>query len=165
MTVALYPGSFDPITKGHLDIIQRASAQFEHLIVAIMENPEKHYFFDANQRQAMIQECITGLTNVTVMIGSGLTVDFAKANHATVLIRGVRAVSDYEYELQQAIANHSLDDTIETFFMVSRPEYSFLSSSIAKQIAYYGGDVSNLIPEPIKARFERRMKAQRENKQ
>ena len=164
MTVALYAGSFDPITKGHLDIIERASRQFDTLIVAIMENPEKHYFFDVDQRKKMIESCIHGLTNVTVKIGSGLTVEFAKANHATVLIRGIRAVSDYEYELQQAIANQSIDENMETFFMVSRPQYSFLSSSIAKQIAYYGGDVSKLIPGEIMDVFEQRMKTYRENR-
>lgn len=164
MTVALYAGSFDPITKGHLDIIERASKQFDQLIVAIMENPDKHYFFDVNQRKDMIESCIHGLTNVNVLIGHGLTVEFAKANHATVLIRGIRAVSDYEYELQQAIANQSIDETIETFFMVSRPQYSFLSSSIAKQISYYGGDVSKLIPQEIMDIFEKRMKTYREKR-
>ena len=162
MTVALYAGSFDPITKGHVDVIARAARQFDHLIVAIMENPEKHYFFDVDQRKAMILDSIHGLTNVSVMIGNGLTVEFAKAHGASVLIRGIRAVSDYEYEMQQAIANQSLDETIETFFLISRPQYSFLSSSIAKQIAYYGGDVSNLIPEAIMDRFMERMKRYKE---
>ena len=164
MTVALYAGSFDPITKGHVDIIERAARQFDRLIVAIMENPQKHYFFDVDQRKTMIEDSIRGLTNVSVMIGSGLTVEFAKANGAGVLIRGIRAVSDYEYEMQQAIANQSLDDTIETFFLISRPQYSFLSSSIAKQIAYYGGDVSNLIPEAIVDRFKDRIKRHKEGK-
>lgn len=153
MSKAAYPGSFDPITKGHLDIIERASHVFDEVFVIIMRNPSKHYVFSEQQRKAMIEKCIGKYSNVKVIIGSGLTVDFASSIGCNVLIRGIRAVSDYEFELQQATANFTLNPNIETFLMVSRPEYSFLSSSLAKQIAAFNGDVSSCIPQEIMEEF------------
>jgi pantetheine-phosphate adenylyltransferase len=149
MTKAMYPGSFDPITIGHLDIIKRASKLFEELYIVIMVNPKKNYTFDENQRKSFIEECIKDLENVKVIIGEGLTVNMAKSLDCGVLIRGIRAVVDYEYELQQATTNMILNQDIETVFLVSRPEYSFLSSSIAKEIARYGGDTTDFIPGEI----------------
>lgn len=163
MNIAAYPGSFDPITKGHLDIIERASKIVDELVVVIMENPVKKYMFTEQERLAMIQQCVKQYPNVKVVIGSGLTVDFAQSIGAKVLIRGIRAVSDYEYELQQASANQTLNPSIETLFMVSRPEYSFLSSSIAKQIAMYDGNVDACIPEVISDLFWNKVKQLRKD--
>ncbi len=149
MKIAIYPGTFDPITNGHLNIIKRASKNFDSIIVSIMENIRKKPTFSVEERKKMIEACLTGLDNVKVEIGSGLTVDFARKHGAGVIIRGIRAVADYEYELQQATTNMQLDDSVETVFYVARPEFSFLSSSVAKEVAYNGGDIEKFIPEEI----------------
>lgn len=149
MKTACYPGTFDPITNGHLDIIRRASKMFDEVVVTIMVNPKKRVTFTDENRKEMIEKCTTNLSNVKVVIGSGLTVEFAKSINATAIIRGIRAVADYEYELQQATANMMLNDQIETLFFVARPEFSFLSSSVAKEIAINGGDISKFIPNEI----------------
>lgn len=149
MSIACYPGSFDPITNGHLDIIRRASKMFDEVYVTIMVNPKKKVTFSQEERKEMIEKCVANLKNVKVVIGQGLTVDFAKQLGAVSLIRGIRAVADYEYELQQATANMMLNDEIESIFFVARPEYSFLSSSVAKEIAINGGDISKFIPSEI----------------
>ena len=154
MSKAVYPGSFDPITKGHLDIIERASKIFDELVVVIMQNSCKQSVFDQDQRVAMIEKCIAHLPNVSVQVGSGLTVDYSKSINANVLIRGIRAISDYEYELSQASANQMLNPEIETLFMIARPQYSFISSSIAKEIVRYNGDVSGCIPSCIIDEFK-----------
>lgn len=150
MIKAIYPGSFDPITKGHLDIIKRASKLFDEVVVALMVNPKKNCTFDEATRVKMIELCTSDLANVSVVVDHGLTVDLVKKIHAQVVIRGIRAVVDYEYELQQATANMMLDDSIETLFFVAKPEYSFLSSSVAKEIASNKGDISKFIPSQIK---------------
>jgi len=147
---AMYPGTFDPITNGHLDVIKRSSKLFDELIIVIMVNTKKNCTFDAETRKAMIEKCIAGLSNVKVEIGTGLTVDYAKKLGCKALIRGIRAVADYEYELSQATTNMMLDNEIETVFLVAKPEFSFLSSSVAKEIAHFNGDISMFIPEPIK---------------
>lgn len=147
-----YPGTFDPITKGHLDIIERASKQFDEVVVLVMSNPNKKSLFSKDERKELIEntlEEVGGLQNVKVVVGDGLTVEMAKELGATALIRGIRAVSDYEYELQQATANMVLDENIETIFMIAKPKYSFLSSSIVKEIAHYDGDISEFIPSCI----------------
>lgn len=149
MIKAIYPGTFDPITVGHLDVIKRASKIYDKLIVAVMENNKKNCTFTEVERKAMIEKCVKDLPNVKVVIGDGLTVEFAKKNNCNVIIRGIRAVSDYESELALATANMSLDEKIETVFMVAKPELSFLSSSIAKEIASFNGDISSYIPKPI----------------
>lgn len=149
MIKAIYPGTFDPITVGHLDVIKRASKIYDKLIVAVMENNKKNCTFTEVERKVMIEKCIKDLPNVQVVVGDGLTVDFAKKNKCNVIIRGIRAVSDYESELALATANMSLDNKIETVFMVAKPELSFLSSSIAKEIASFNGDISSYIPKPI----------------
>jgi pantetheine-phosphate adenylyltransferase len=149
---ACYPGTFDPITNGHLDVIERASRMFEEVDVLIMRNPRKSCAFSEEERKALIERCVQQLpaaNRIKVMIGSGLTVDFAERIGAGSIIRGIRAVSDYEYELQQATANQMLNESIETLFFIARPEYSFLSSSVVKEIALNGGDVSKLVPSVI----------------
>ena len=150
MIKALYPGSFDPLTNGHLDVIKRASAIFDQLEVVIMTNPNKSFTFSVDERIAMIKSIITKFPNVTVSAQSGLTVDYAQSVGATVLVRGIRAVMDYEYELQQATANMILNPAIETVFLLTHPQWSFLSSSVVKQVALNKGDLSGFIPPEIK---------------
>ncbi|MDO4701417.1 MAG: pantetheine-phosphate adenylyltransferase [Erysipelotrichaceae bacterium] len=146
---ALYPGSFDPITKGHIDIIERACKMYEEVVVAIMTNPKKQATFSQEKRKEWIEKSTAHLKNVKIIVGSGLTIDLAKRLNIHVLIRGIRAVADYEYELQQATTNMMLDHEIETVFLVAKPEFSFLSSSVAKEVASYQGDIRNMIPEEI----------------
>lgn len=149
MTKAIYPGSFDPITVGHLDIIKRAANTFDELYVAIMQNPDKNCTFTPDERKKMIEKCCKNIKNVKVVIDEGLTVELAEKLNCNILIRGIRAVTDYEAELALASANMMLNNKIETYFLVAKPELSFLSSSAAKTIARYGGDISNFIPKPI----------------
>ncbi len=149
MKIAMYPGTFDPLTVGHLDVIKRSSALFDHVYVVIMENKNKKVTFTAEERFQMILKVIDEFDNVSALIGEGLTVDYAKKIGATVLIRGIRAVMDYEYELQQATANMILSPEIETVFLLTRPEYSFMSSSAVKEIAINNGDLTSFVPEAI----------------
>lgn len=150
MIKALYPGSFDPITNGHLDVIERASKLFDTLEVVIMNNPNKKTTFSVEERLDMLHRVITRFPNVTCSAQEGLTVDYAKRVGAEVLVRGIRAVMDYEYELQQATANMVLSPTIETVFLLTRPKYSFLSSSVVKQIALNKGELHLFVPDEIK---------------
>lgn len=150
MIKALYPGSFDPLTNGHLDVIKRASNIFDELEVVIMTNPNKIFTFSIEERITMIKSIITKFPNVSVSAQSGLTVDYAKSVNATVLVRGIRAVMDYEYELQQATANMILNPKIETVFLLTHPQWSFLSSSVVKQVALNKGDLTSFIPPEIK---------------
>lgn len=149
MVKAIYPGSFDPITEGHLDIIKRASKNFDVLYVAIMNNPNKAYTFNEIERKALIEKCCKNIKNVKVVIGTGLTIEYAAKLKCQVIVRGIRAVSDYETELSLATSNMMLDSKIETMFLVSSPELSFLSSSIAKEIAANGGNIDKFIPKVI----------------
>lgn len=159
MYKAIYPGSFDPITKGHLDIIERASKCYDELYVAVMKNPNKNYTFSEDERVELIKKCVKKIKNVKVVIGNGLTVDFAKKLGCKTIIRGIRAVSDYEAELALATSNMMLNDKIETVLMVSRPELSFLSSSIAKEITVNGGDIDKFIPKEIQKNVISKMKS------
>ena len=156
MLKAIYPGSFDPITLGHLDIISRASKIYDVVYVALMVNPNKKYSFPLEERKAMIEKCIKDYSNVEVIIGEGLTVDLANKLGCKAMIRGIRATSDYESELSLATANMTLNSEIETLLFIAKPELSFLSSSIAKEIASYGRDISSIIPEPIIKDVEKR---------
>lgn len=153
MNKAIYPGSFDPITKGHLDIIERSSRLYDELIIAIMHNPAKKHLFNVEERKQMIEQEVAHLTNVKVVIGEGLTVNFAQSLGCQVMIRGIRATSDYEFEMQIATANMYLNKKIETMFMLSRPEYSFVSSSTVKEIASYQGELGAFVSEHVKQRL------------
>lgn len=159
MKKAIYPGTFDPITLGHLDIIRRASTLVDQLEVVIMRNSNKsNSDFSVEERLNMISAVIQEFSNVTVSAQTGLTVDYAKVSGANILIRGIRAVMDYEYELQQATANMVLAPHIETVFLLTRPQYSFLSSSVVKQIALNKGDLSPFVPAKVKPLIENKYK-------
>lgn len=149
MIQAIYPGTFDPITVGHLDVIKRAAAIYDKLYVAVMDNQSKKCTFSKEERIELIKKCVKSIDNVEVVLGEGLTVNLAKKYNCKVIIRGIRAVSDYEYELGLATANMNLDNSIETVFLVAKPELSFLSSSIAKEIASFNGDITPYIPKVI----------------
>ena len=149
MINAIYPGTFDPITVGHLDVIIRAAAVYDHLYVAVMENRSKTCTFNKEERKRLIEKCTSDLDNVEVVVGEGLTVKLAEKLGCRAIIRGIRAVSDYESELALATANMSLNPKVETILMVAKPELSFLSSSMAKELAFFGGDISSYIPQAI----------------
>ncbi|MBO7403042.1 MAG: pantetheine-phosphate adenylyltransferase [Lachnospiraceae bacterium] len=149
LKIAVYPGSFDPITCGHLDVIKRASKIVDLLIIGVLNNSSKNALFTPEERVELIERVVKDIPNVRVDSFSGLTVDFAKANGATVLVRGLRAVTDFEYELQIAQTNHKLNPDIDTIFFTTSVEYSYLSSSIAKEVASFGGSVHDLLPEEI----------------
>ena len=149
-TSAIYPGTFDPVTNGHLDIIERSSRLFGQVVVAILVNPQKEPLFSAEERAELIRKSISaGTTNVDVAVFHGLLVDFANERQADVIIRGIRAVSDYEYELQMALMNRRLRPEIETFFMIPAENYSYLSSRLVCEIAENGGSIKGLVPEAV----------------
>ncbi len=147
--IAIYPGSFDPITLGHLDIIERGVVLFEKVIVTVMYNPNKRPLFAVEKRVEQIRECTQHLPGVEVDSYKGLTVDYAKLHKAQVLLRGLRVLSDFEKELQMAHTNKTLAQDVETIFLATNKEYSFLSSSTVKEIAQFGGSVSHMVPENV----------------
>lgn len=147
--IAIYPGSFDPITLGHLDIIERGGKLFETVIVTVLCNPNKQSLFSLDKRVAQIRECTEHIGNIDIDSFRGLTVDYAKQHQAGVLLRGLRVMSDFEKELQMAHTNKTLCREVETVFLATKKEYSFLSSSIVKEIAQFGGSVSHLVPENV----------------
>jgi pantetheine-phosphate adenylyltransferase len=147
--IAIYPGSFDPITLGHLDLIQRGSVLFEKVIVAVLKNPNKKPLFTLETRVEQIRRCTEEISNVEVDTFSGLTVEYAKLNNAGVLLRGLRVLSDFEQELQMAHINKTLAHEIETVFLATNTEHSFVSSSVVKEIARFGGKVDHLVPRAI----------------
>lgn len=149
MKVGIYPGSFDPVTKGHLDIIERASRVVDELVIGVLDNSEKSPLFTAEERVKLIKEAVSHLPNVRTESFHGLTVDFAKQNHAHILVRGLRAVTDFEYELQIAQTNHKVNSSLDTIFFTTSVEYSYLSSSIVKEIAKYHGDISSFVPQNV----------------
>lgn len=157
--MAIYPGSFDPITNGHLDIIERCSEKFEKLIVAVLNNTSKKTLFSVDERVKLLEETVKGYPNVSVESFSGLLIEYASSKEVSVIVRGLRAVSDFEYEMQMALTNKSLHSEIDTFFLISSSQYSFLSSSIVKEVARFGGDVSGMVPleveEVLKAKFKK----------
>lgn len=146
---AVYPGSFDPVTNGHIDLIQRSAQVFGELIVAILENTEKTPLFSLEERVEMLTEAVSGINNVSLVTFRGLLVDFAQQIGASVIIRGIRAVSDYEYELQMALMNRRLSSTVETVFMIPAEAYSYLSSRLVKEISLFGGSVKGLVPPQV----------------
>jgi pantetheine-phosphate adenylyltransferase len=155
--VALYPGTFDPITNGHLDLIQRGSALFDKLIVGILRNEEKKVLFSVADRIEMLNEVTCGLPNVEVGSFDGLLVDYADECGASVILRGIRAVSDYEYELQMALMNRRLNPEIETVFLMAGEAHSFISSRLVKEVIRLGGNISGLVPPSIEGRLRKRL--------
>ena len=149
MAKAVYPGSFDPITLGHLDVIRRAARATDKLIIGILRNTKKKPLFSLEERKRMIEDCVSDIENVTVKVFDGMTVDFARENDANIIVRGLRAVSDFEYEMQMAQTNHTIDPQVDTIFFTTSLEYAFLSSTIVKEVGYYGKDVSHSVPEPV----------------
>ncbi|NTU51175.1 MAG: pantetheine-phosphate adenylyltransferase [Candidatus Aminicenantes bacterium] len=159
MTVssAIYPGSFDPITNGHVDIIERGLGVFDRIIVAVLKNPKKATLFTTKERVRMIQDLFASKKEVEVRAFDGLLVDFAKAQGTNVVIRGLRAISDFEYEFQMALMNRSLAPDIETFFMMPSVNYSFLSSNLVREVAALGGSVESLVPGPVARRLRQKI--------
>ncbi len=155
--IAVCPGSFDPITNGHLDIIQRGAKIFDELYVGVLHNSAKKSLFTVEERVQIIEEATANIPNVKVDSFQGLLVDYAKEKNANAVIRGLRAVSDFEYEMQITSMNRLLNDQIETFFIMTNNQYSFLSSSIVKEVAKYGGDISELVPKCVQERLSRKM--------
>ena len=149
MKIALYPGTFDPVTLGHLDIIRRAAGVCDKLVIGVLPNSAKRPWFSVEERIELIKKVTSDLDNVEVESFDGLTVDFGKKIGASVIVRGLRAITDFEYELQIAQINHRLNPDIDTIFFTTSVEYSYVSSSIAKEVASYGGDVSGLVPREI----------------
>ena len=147
--IAVYPGTFDPVTNGHIDIIQRAVKLFDKIIVAVALNPRKHPMFPIEKRVDFIHQGLKGLKNVEVLPFSNLLIEFAQSKKASVIIKGLRAVSDFEYELQMGLMNRNLDEKMETLFMIPSQEFSFLSSNFVKEIARHGGDVRKLVPRSV----------------
>lgn len=157
MRRAIFPGSFDPLTNGHLDIIRRSAPLFDEMIVSVLNNPDKHPMFSVDERCEMIRAVLpsveTDACTIIVKSFSGLTADFARESNATAIVRGIRAVSDYEYELRMALMNRRLEPGIETVFLMAGEEYSYVSSTLMKQVFELGGRVEGLIPELVEARM------------
>ncbi len=153
---ALCPGTFDPVTNGHLDIIERAGQHFDAVVVAVLENPAKQPLFGVEERVSMLKEATAHLSNVEIATFSGLLVEYAKQRGSNAIVKGLRAVSDFEYEIQMAQMNRNLTG-VETFFMPTAPNWSFLSSSLVKEVARFGGDVSELVPTAAAARLAEKL--------
>jgi len=155
--LAIYPGSFDPITHGHLDLIERGSRLFDHLVVAILTNIDKQPLFTVEERVAMLREVTKGMANVSIDTFSGLLVDYARRRRARALLRGIRAFSDYEYELQMALMNRQLEPGIETVFLTPSESYSHISSRLVKEIFQHGGSVKGLVPPVVEERLRQKV--------
>lgn len=155
--LAIYPGSFDPITNGHLDLIERGGQLFDHLIVAVLSNLEKRSLFSIRERVEMLQDVTAGMPNISVDTFSGLLVDYAAKKKARVILRGVRAFSDYEYELQMALMNRKLRPRLETVFLMPAESYTYLSSRLVKEIFKNGGSVKDLVPPLIEERLQEKV--------
>ncbi|HEX2747958.1 MAG TPA: pantetheine-phosphate adenylyltransferase [Verrucomicrobiales bacterium] len=149
MTIALYPGSFDPITCGHLDVIERAARLFDRLIIAVAHNADKKPLFSAAQRVDLIRQSTSALGNIEVVTFDGLLVDFARKSGAAAVVRGLRAVTDFEYEFQMALMNKTLSPELETVFLTSREAFTYLSSRVIKEVARLGGDITKFVPPPV----------------
>ncbi len=160
MRAALYPGSFDPITYGHLDVLRRARKVFDRLTVAVVENPRKRALFSAEERRELVEQALReeGIEDVPVITYSGLLVECAKELGVVAIVRGLRATSDFDYEFQMALTNRDLDSDIETVFFMTAGRFSFLSSSIVKEVKRYGGDVSKFVPRCVERALERKFR-------
>ncbi len=154
---AIYPGSFDPPTNGHLDLIQRGSKIFDELIVAILRNSEKVPMFSVAERLDMLRELTADLSNVRIDTFDGLMVEYAKSIEASCVLRGIRAVSDYEYELQMALMNRKIEPTLETVFMMPADKYSYVSSRLVREVAQAGGPVKGLVPEVVEQKLREKL--------
>jgi len=154
---AIYPGSFDPPTNGHLDLIERGSHIFDELVVAILRNAEKTPLFSVGERRGMLDQLTSDFKNVRVDVFDGLTVDYAAKAKASAVLRGIRALSDYEYELQMAMMNRKLRPDLETVFMMPAEQYSYLSSRLVREVARLGGDISGLVPEIVERRLKEKL--------
>jgi len=159
--IAVVPGSFDPVTNGHLDIIKRAAEVFDIVYVAVLNNSSKRPLFTVEERIALIEQVTKDIPNVRIDQSSGLLVDYAQSKNASAIVRGLRAVSDFEYEMQITSMNRFLDKHIETFFIMTKNEYSFLSSSIVKEVAQYGGDIHGLVPQLIEDALHEKFNVQK----
>jgi len=151
--IAIYPGTFDPVTNGHLDLIARSAKIFDKLIVAVLRNAEKEPLFAVSERVEMLHEATRKWSNVEADVFDGLLVDYARAKKAQVVLRGIRAISDYEFELQMALMNRKLEPNLETVFMMPAETYSYLSSKLVKEVFRLGGDISNLVPPSVLERL------------
>lgn len=156
MAIALYPGTFDPITLGHVDLVKRASRLFERVIVAVAANPGKKPMFTLEERTALAEESLADLSNVSVVGFSGLTVAYAKEHGVDVILRGLRAVSDFEYEFQLAGMNRHLADTVETMFLTPSEKYTYVSSTLVREIAAYQGEITSFVPSNVERALRRR---------
>ena len=161
MLRAIYPGSFDPVTLGHLDIIKRSASMVDELIVGVLNNKAKSPLFSVEERVTMLGEVTKELPNVKVIPFAGLLVDFARQTESKMIIRGLRAITDFEYELQMSQMNRKLEENVETVFLTTNLEYSYLSSSMVKEVAAFGGDISQLVPALVADKVEEKMKEQR----
>ena len=161
MTVALYPGTFDPLTNGHLDLIKRSVRMFDKLIVAIFENTTKGPLFTVEERRRLIEESTRGLGNIEIATFSKtLLVFYAKQRQAHVIVRGLRAIADFEYEFQMTLMNRRLDEDIETVFLMPREEYTYVASRLIKEVAAYGGNVEELVPPPVALALKEKFRLQ-----
>ncbi len=158
MRTAIYPGSFDPLTNGHLDVVQRAAKLFDCVIVAVAENEGKHPLFTQAERQALVQKAVVGIPNVKTDSFNGLLVDYVASQKAQAIVRGLRAVSDFEFEFQLALMNRKLDEKIETIFMMPKDTYTFLSSRIVKEIARLGGNVNEFVPAHVQTALQEKLR-------
>lgn len=155
---AVYPGSFDPITNGHVDIIQRGLEIFDKILISVLKNPKKELLFSTKERVDMIQTIFSSQEKVEVKAFDGLLVDFAKKNNAKIIIRGLRAISDFEYEFQMTLMNRKLDPEIETFFLMPNVNYSFLSSKLVKEVSMLGGCLQGLVPMEVENKLKKKFK-------
>jgi pantetheine-phosphate adenylyltransferase len=161
MTVALYPGTFDPLTNGHLDLIKRSIRMFDKVVVAIFENPMKGPLFSVEERRRLIEESIRGLSNIEIdTFSNTLLVFYAKQRQAHVIVRGLRAIADFEYEFQMTLMNRRLDEDIETVFLMPREEYTYVASRLIKEVAAYGGNVEELVPPPVALALKEKLRPQ-----
>lgn len=161
MLRAIYPGSFDPVTYGHLDIIKRSYKIVDELVVGVLNNNAKRPLFSVEERAKMLEEATKDLKNIKIVPFNGLLVDFARQQNAEVIIRGLRAITDFEYELQMSQTNHKLEPRVETMFLTTSIEYSYLSSTIVKEIAVFGGDISQFVPEIVEVELLKKMNVKR----